>query len=770
MRIKIKIKHLVSLVLLPASLLILLFNFLPSSRAQIEESPAVQSNLARTELLQKLESATASKRMELIQTNIIDKQHGYDPYRYDVNIGPSMSQWNHDEPSTSDLLPEDKIALLEEYILDGPADNTRIFAAKLLVYEYDALGRKNDGDQALITAAKQLNSNSHLAKELALLRAERSLNRGDITAAEAILEQTTFPSEYQEDINAQKACLTGRLLFTKGEAQKALAVVSNGLESYKKYWQDIHKQMNLDTNNSDNGSADSAASGSSSIPAPQIGTSETEMQLEALRSAIQSAVDMGSTSTAVVSGTLTRSDGTPISRVGIFLRAESEVNHSITAAEPYRMVTDDKGRFEFHGVIPGFYQLQLGLSYDQIDGWTWPVQYDDWIEVKPGDRLNESIVLQPLLELQSPINQETITGQSVDFHWKAVEGAAYYRLSGGVSTVESSFSSQIRDHITDNQVSIPVDELYYNSGFSYGSGGEGFESIDPLSFLVFMNPEARFSWNIEAFDADGRLITRSNGYRLNEDTVGNLPFFYLKERELTVADQLLLDKKPEQALKMYQQNVADDPQDAHALHMLVKLLLAKSSIMKDDPLEDQAIPSLQKLIQLHPYSNYAFTLSQYYFDHKDWKSYNEFHSRYNELNPIELNSYVRSINAVALMQQGKLKEAREQFAIALEHDNSHRFIGSYLAAELYAGESLSSVLTLAERYPEHSFGLNGYRWPQMLKQLIAERTKQPNDFDQELKEKLGWYMNGQTDAFKQWIDGAKSSALKTFMQAVQKVS
>lgn len=752
MRIKIKVKHLVSFVLLPASLLILLFNFLPSSKAQMEESPAIQSNLARTELLQKLESTTGSKRMELIQTNIIDKEHGYDPYRYDVNIGPSMSQWNQDEPSISDLLPEDKIALLEEYILDGPANNTRIFAAKLLVYEYDALGRRDDGDQALYTAAKQLDSNSSVAKKLALLRAERALNRGDIITAEAVLEQTTFPSENQEDLNAQKAWLTGRVLFTKGEGQKALAEVDNGLASYKKFWQDIH------------------TAGPSSSSAPEIGTSETEMQLEALKSAIQSAVDMGSTSTAVVSGTLTRSDGSPVSRAGVFLRAESEVHHSITEAEPYRIVTDDKGRFEFHGVIPGFYQLQLGLSYDQIDGWTWPVQYDDWIEVKPDDRLNESIVLQPLLELQSPINQETITGQSVDFSWKAVKGAAYYRLSGGVSMVGSSFSSQIRDYITDNQVSIPVDELYYNSGFSYGSGGEGFESIDPLSFLVFMNPEARFSWNIEAFDADGRLITRSNGYRLNEDTVGNLPFFYLKERELTTADRLLLNKNPEQALEMYQENVLDDPQDAHALHMLVKLLLAKSSITKDDSLEDRAIPSLQKLIQLHPYSNCAFTLTQYYFDHKDWKSYNEFHSRYNELNSIELNSYVRSINATALLHQGKLKEAREQFAIALEHDNSHRFIGSYLAAELYAGESLSSVLTLAERYPEHSFGLNGYRWPQMVKQLMTERTKQPSNFEQELKEKLGWYMNGQTDVLKQWIEGAKSSALKAFMQAVLEVS
>lgn len=220
MRIKIKVKHLVSFVLLPASLLILLFNFLPSSKAQMEESPAIQSNLARTELLKKLESTTGSKRMELIQTNIIDKEHGYDPYRYDVNIGPSMSQWNHDEPSISGLLSEDKIALLEEYILDGPANNTRIFAVKLLAYEYDALGRRDDGDQALNTAAKQLDSNSSVAKELALLQAERALNRGDTTAAESILEQTTFPYENQKDLEAQKHGLPGACSSRKAKRRK----------------------------------------------------------------------------------------------------------------------------------------------------------------------------------------------------------------------------------------------------------------------------------------------------------------------------------------------------------------------------------------------------------------------------------------------------------------------------------------------------------------------------------------------------------------------
>ncbi len=779
MKIRIKVKHLVLFVLLPLSLLSVLAIVRPSfgAKESAEALTRAASAAARTELLQRLDASTGSARMELIRKEVIDPANALPAYWFNVYAGGTMNQVNPagNEAEVSPLLPEDRIRLLEEYIRNGSADIWLRNAVKQLAYEYDARGNTdNEADKAIAAALKRFSSNSSTARELTLIRAERALNAGTFTQAEELLRQSEFPVQYNEaELDAKTAWLKGRLLFSQGKGNEALRLVNGALEKYRKDWADIEAEFHTADSSlqGENPSASGSGSSQDSSPAaPQHGVSSTEEQLTALQAALQTAVDMGFNRPAVITGTLTKSDGTPVARAGIFLRAESDLYHSVHYdSEPYQIVTDNEGRFQFSGIIPGFYQIQLGLSFEQIDGWTWPVQSDDWIEVKPGEQLTGNIMLQPLLELKTPVNSQVLTGSAVKFKWEAVKGAAYYSLSTTVADDGGSFSTVVRQQIADNQVTIPADELYNSGGFSTSSGGEGWQSVYPSSLLGFANPDSKFSWSIDAYDGQGHVITRSNGYRLNEETVGNLPFFYLKSRTLTAADQLVVDRKLEEALKAYHRDYAANPQDAHALKMLIHLMLAKYSYTKDAGLEDEAMALLRKLVELRPDVNYAFSLADYYYDRSDWENYSKYYAQYLKLNGEEPNVYGRSLNATALMLQGRLDEAREQLAISMKEDSSHRFVGSYLAAELAAGQPLSSVLKLAERYPQHMYSQGGYTWPLLILKLQAERAGEPEAWDRLLSEKLAAYVKGQHAALEQWTREGSPSALKAFIQAVLEV-
>lgn len=789
MKIRIKVKQLVLFVLLPLALLILIPGVLQRAAAPtiqpVTSATADTGALAREMLLSKLDASSGSKRMTLIRTKIIEPGNRIQPYYFNVYIASSSSQWsqnNNEEPALP-LLPGDKLRFLREYILEGPIDGYFLTAAKQLVYEYDALGAGGDGDAVLTEARTRISSKSSIFRELALLQAERALNAGNWAAAGDLLKQSHSSAHDGEyELDTRSAWLGARLLFAEGDSSGALKLVSNGLENYQEVRDRKYQEMNDGSGGDSQDSQDSqdfqGSTGDSASPPESFKAasqfleeplSESERQLLLMRNALLSAAEAGNSAPATVSGTLTYSDGTPVSRAGIFLRPESEVSHSVLyGSEPYEIVTDAQGRFSFSGVIPGNYQLFLGLSFEQIDGWTWPVQADDWIEINPNDRLTRNIDLQPLLELKSPVNSQILTGDSVEFEWETVRNAASYSLSGTVSAEGSTFSYIVRQHITDNKVTIPVTELYNSGGFSTSSSGEGWESIEPSSLLGFADPSGRFSWSIEAYDESGRVITRSNGYRLNEETVGNLPFFYLQSRSLTVADQLVKAQKLEQALEAYRHDYAGDPQDEHALKMLVHLMTAKASYTKDNSLEASTIPLLVKLVELRPTADYVFDLAQYYYEQSDWKSYNHYYSWFLELREQKPNSYDQGINATALMYQGKLDEARRQFVASLEEDGSHRFTGSYLAAELAAGQPLDAVLKLAQRYPQHSPGSSTVNWAKLITQMKAERTGQPELFDRELEQMLKLY-TARSGKLREWTRESGDSALKTFMKAVLEV-
>ncbi|WP_159081792.1 carboxypeptidase-like regulatory domain-containing protein [Paenibacillus sp. CAA11] len=469
-----------------------------------------------------------------------------------------------------------------------------------------------------------------------------------------------------------------------------------------------------------------------------------------------------------VEGTVKRSDGTPLTGASVYLRLQQDMNHSLRDEEPYKAMTDDEGRYRFEGVAPGSYQLFLGLTYSQIDGWVWPDKGEKWIEIKGKEHVEQTIVLQRLMELKSPANEQVITGDHVKFEWEPVEGAAYYKLLTGMKVDSGWIAASFLTHIQDHQISVSLEDLYdQTTGIAYSNEDN---LPDPVTMLGFANSEGEFLWNVEAYDSRDQLITRSNGYRLNESTMGNLPLFQLKARTLTPADQLVKQKKYPEALQAYLQVLKTQPKDLHSLRMVVRILEANQD--QDKTARDRALPYMKRLAAVKPSTSNLWRLVSYYYDQENWKEFNNYYAKMREVAGSSPDSYDLSIYATALMKQGKLKEAEVQFKKALDMDIDHRFIGAYLALLLADGRGFAKALEAAEHYTDHDMSIDKMAdWPSYIRSMQSEAEASPSSaaYEAQLQEKLAWYMHGEEDQLQNWLKRADQPALSIFIKALLKV-
>ncbi|PYI57093.1 carboxypeptidase-like regulatory domain-containing protein [Paenibacillus flagellatus] len=492
-------------------------------------------------------------------------------------------------------------------------------------------------------------------------------------------------------------------------------------------------------------------------------------EADRLRARLKELAGEPSPSLSVVSGAVKRSDGTPVAHAGVFLREASIVNRSVTESDPYQTVTDENGAFAFRAVVPGSYQLYLGLDFDQISGWTWPVGGDDWIDLQPGDDATVPVTLRPLLELQSPVNETTVTGETVEFRWEPVAGAAYYTVNAGVQMQNGTTSVPLRTHVKDNALAVPVERLYDLSvGISFETSGD-WTSVDPATVLAFADPGNRFFWTVDAYDANGKLLTKSGGYRLNDESIGRLPFFRLKERTLTEADRLVAERRYDEALAAYKRARANDPDDVHPLRMIVRLLQTKAAALNDRSFEDEALPYRSEIVRLRPVNPYVSALLHAYYEKRDWSAYNALFEKYGPLREDPLSGYERSIHATALAKQGKLGEAKRHFEAAMKLDGSHRFVGTYAAVAIASDRSFDAARRIAEAYPDRSFGPPLRNWRLLVANMEAEAVDRPAAYIDELAEKLGWVFGDETGKLRSWIEATDRGAMKAFVQAVMGV-
>lgn len=713
------------------------------------------------ELLEAIGKATGERRMELIRTHIISPGIPSPSTGYEVYIGAnSVSSHEASEGNISPALaPSEALPFLLEYIREGAADRQIANAAATAAFYYRMLGRSEEALSVLKLGEDRLGGRSG-GTELKLARTELLLELGWTPEAKLLLDELAAELSPQDiEGNGKAARLRAFMLIQEDRMHDALDTVTQGITAVEAEWQEVKDPLT-----------------ESGIPA-------VLEELRSVKGSLERSVDMGAETVSSVSGTLKKSDGTPLAGAGVFLRNQGSVNHSVTSGEPYQTITDELGHYQFIGVAPDSYQLFIGLNLSQIDGWTWPIPKDPWIDVDNGQALTENITLTPLMNLIAPVNDTAITGNTVRFEWEPVPGAAYYSLSGNLQVKSGWVGSGIAEHVTDHSVELPVAELYdKDSGISYETV-DGKAVPDPITLLGYANSEARFSWSVQAYDAAGNPLTRSNGYRLHAEDIKSLPFFRLQERQLSEGDRLLLAGQMKEASAAYQDALTKQPEDLHSLRMLIRIGSAETirPAGRDDASNgaDTGVQSADKrerlarlirMTELNPSEAYLFELNDYYYQARDWTAYEDSYAQMEAASRQPLSVYIRSVHAYAQLKQLKAEKAIREFEALMTGDPDHRFIGSYLAAVLYTGGDTGNALALARQYPERYFAYNGRNWTVLVQDLIREEASGEPDYRNELKEALGWSFSGDKNKLEEWMAATSLTAMKAFIHAVEAVN
>lgn len=743
-RIVLKVKHLVVILVTIFILLPLAAIFLvPQIEfGVVKHKQATGKNIGKEQVVKLLDNKLLpSQKYELIQEHMLADEW---MDAYDIYVGPTMSTSIFTEENASFRWKEKK-PYVADFFENGPLNDYFKTAAVALATE-----AARSGDEAAVyaiyeQAAKRLKrkDDPFLQGELALAFVRLYLQFGDYEKAESLLENMEIPEE-QSYLQAEKTKWQVMQTLLEGEREEALATVREGLEWYEEAWK-------IEGNDD---------------PVERSTVYEELKRLENRIIPIAHSIDG---ELAKVSGNISRTDGTPIAYAGLFLREASTVNHSIRPDEFYHVMTDRKGDFEFHNVVPGDYQIFVGFQVEQIDGYTWPVDLDDWITVEGSEEITYDVTLTPLMEVIEPANGTVVTEEDMDFRWEAVDGAAYYGLEFHIEMDGVSYGFGLDRRVEENHVTLPVEELY-NLALLFIDDVEQVEEdyFQPESLLGFENPEGRYSWNVLAYDEDGNLLTRSDGYRLGRDTVGNLPILYLKQRELTEEDELVLDGKLEEALDGYLQKVDADPDDLHSLRMITRLigLQADGDVEKIERLQ---LPYYERLAELTGDASYLYTIMHFYFGERDWETFQYWLEQAMEAGFYEYDPYLKGLHANALMYQGSYAEAAALHKEALELGSDNRNVGHLLALKILLDTDPDEVKELVKQYPyyEYTTGKEGLvDWRTIIHQVIEE-IEQDEKARAPLKEGLEYFFMGDESAMEQWKRQTSKSVFIKFINMLE---
>ncbi|KGP74694.1 carboxypeptidase-like regulatory domain-containing protein [Pontibacillus yanchengensis] len=708
MRVKMKIKHIIA-VLTGFVGLLALFIFVMSPN--LSNSNAQQSE--KGDLFAQLETLSGEERWKRIEEDIISRFRikPYDVYK----TAGSTELTNLSENKNEEWIP-----FIREYIEEIPEDKKRPpqngyykeaveklakyyekkqnweEATKVLSQGMDALPEDTDGYQTFKVQKLLVESYQHPASALEKLNEIKPYEVKEYQYAELLKRQT-------------------KLLMDAGQLDEAHEKLTKGME----YMEQNHAVLQ-----------------------------SIQERLEAWKNG----EDL-----VTYQGKLQTDDGKPLSHAKVFLVNPDRKGNSFTEKQSPSSITDDQGNFKIEALPKGDYQLMLGMTLDQVDGYTWPVESDEWLDVQSDVKRN--ITLPSLIKINSPINDQMVKGDKVEFSWEPVEDAAYYQLHFGIQYEGGGITTTASEHIESNAFEMSKQAFLFQSfGTVQIMDGDGEMQIVPESLLGLSNPNVDMYWYVDAYNKQGEILTSSNGFRLSKENAAQIPYFHYEKQSLTEADELLLDGKLDEAFAAYKK----DENDLHSQRMIYEIISSDRDMSRYEQLQG-ALPYLKELAKRTDLKNYWHQLATHAYLEGDWERYRKFVEKQDE-REIVWDGYDWGKYAIVSMKMGKDDEAEQYFLNSLEEDGTNRFSLSYAMLELHRTGSFEKAQQIVEKYPERS--LSSQDWAKRLEE-IKRQVEQSAKTKELFQQGLNRYTTDGHHTFKQWVNQLDNELLSEFFEELE---
>ncbi|MEA4962119.1 hypothetical protein [Lutispora sp.] len=226
-------------------------------------------------------------------------------------------------------------------------------------------------------------------------------------------------------------------------------------------------------------------------------------------------------------------------------------------------ITDKDGYYCIDDVLPGEYDIGIGIRPDEILGKAYLDNMDSQRILQPRGILLNNFEFKTSIEILTPNDEIKVSEDKLEISWKEYEGAESYSLVAGLM-IEGGYGTSIfEDKIEGNKAVIDIKKVA--PGFM-GLASFNDENKPTPGTLLGMYGEGRVIYGVQAYDRNGKLI----GSSMPVIKTTKLPRHFVLITQRLEGDNLIKEEQYEKARDWFLSYLDKNPEDVHSLYVLAR--------------------------------------------------------------------------------------------------------------------------------------------------------------------------------------------------------